>query len=32
MEYHDPNGAGGHAMCAADMVGIRTEIERLLAE
>ena len=32
MEYHDPNGAEGHAMCAADMAGIRTEIERLLAE
>lgn len=32
MEYHDPNGREGHAMCAADMVGIRDEIERLLAE
>jgi len=32
MEYHDPNGSDGHAMCAADMVGIRSEIERLLAQ
>jgi peroxiredoxin len=32
MEYHDPNGSEGHAMCAADMVGIRSQIERLLAE
>lgn len=31
MEYHEPNGSEGHAMCAADMLGIRTEIERLLA-
>lgn len=32
MEYHDPNGSDGHAMCAVDMIGIRSEIERLLAE
>jgi peroxiredoxin len=32
MEYHDPNGIEGHSMCAADMVGIRSQIERLLAE
>ncbi|MGM0659129.1 MAG: redoxin family protein [Pseudomonadota bacterium] len=32
MEYHAPNGSEGHAMCAADMLGIRSEIERLLAE
>ena len=32
MEYHDPNGSQQHAMCAADMLGIRSEIERLLAE
>ncbi|MBS3746876.1 MAG: redoxin domain-containing protein [Wenzhouxiangellaceae bacterium] len=32
MEYHDPNGSEGHAMCAVDMAGIRSEIERLLAE
>jgi len=32
MEYHDPNGLAGHAMCAADMTGIRSEIERLLAQ
>ena len=32
MEYHDPNGSEGHAMCAADMIGIRSEIERLLAQ
>jgi hypothetical protein len=32
MEYHEPNGADGHAMCATDMVGIRAEIERLLAQ
>lgn len=32
MEYHDPNGSEGHAMCAVDMVEIRSEIERLLAE
>ena len=35
MEYHEPAqsgiGAGDHAMCAADMAGIRAEIERLLA-
>jgi len=32
MEYHDPNGIEGHAMCASDMTGIRSQIERLLAE
>ena len=32
MEYHDPNGTEGHEMCATDMVGIRFQIERLLAE
>ncbi len=32
MEYHEDNGAEGHAMCANDMAGIRAEIERLLAE
>lgn len=32
MEYHDPNGSEGHAMCSTDMVGIRSQIERLLAE
>lgn len=32
MEYHDPSGSEGHAMCAADMIGIRSEIERLLAQ
>jgi peroxiredoxin len=32
MEYHDPNGIEGHAMCVADMTGIRSQIERLLAE
>jgi peroxiredoxin len=36
MEYHEPNQVTGgsevHAMCAADMLGIRTQIERLLAE
>ena len=32
MEYHDPNGAEGHEMCAVDMAGIRSQIERLLAE
>lgn len=32
MEYHDPNGIEGHAMCATDMTGIRSQIERLLAE
>lgn len=32
MEYHDPNGSDGHAMCASDMAGIRFQIERLLAE
>lgn len=36
MEYHEPSGltggSEGHAMCAADMVGIRSQIERLLAE
>jgi len=32
MEYHDPNGSDGHAMCATDMAGIRSQIERMLAE
>jgi peroxiredoxin len=36
MEYHDldhwEGGAENHAMCAADMAGIRSQIERLLAE
>ena len=32
MEYHDPNGLEGHAMCSTDMLGIRSQIERLLAE
>lgn len=32
MEYHDPNGSEQHAMCATDMVAIRTQIERLLTE
>jgi peroxiredoxin len=32
MEYHEANGAEGHAQCANDMVGIRAAIERLLAE
>jgi len=32
MEYHAPNGSEAHAMCAADMIGIRAEIERLLAQ
>lgn len=32
MEYHDENGQSGHAMCVDDMLAIRTEIERLLAE
>lgn len=32
MEYHDENGHSGHAMCVDDMLAIRTEIERLLAE
>jgi len=32
MEYHDPNGLEGHAMCATDMAGIRSEIERLLSQ
>lgn len=36
MEYHDSNtlvdGSEGHAMCATDMAGIRSQIERLLAE
>jgi len=32
MEYHDPNGSEGHAMCAIDMKDIRSQIERLLAE
>lgn len=32
MEYHDPNGSEGHAMCATDMADIRAQIERLLAE
>jgi peroxiredoxin len=36
MEYHDhgesPGGSEDHAMCAIDMVGIRSQIERLLAE
>jgi len=32
MEYHDPNGSEGHAMCAVDMTNIRAQIERLLAE
>lgn len=32
MEYHDPNDSDGHEMCASDMIGIRSEIERLLAQ
>ena len=32
MEYHDEDGSTGHAMCVADMSGIRAAIERLLAE
>jgi peroxiredoxin len=36
MEYHDlekSNGdPGGHAMCPVDLAGIRSQIERLLAE
>lgn len=32
MEYHDPNGMEGHAMCATDMTDIRAQIEHLLAE
>lgn len=32
MEYHDENGQSDHAMCVDDMLAIRTEIERLLAE
>jgi peroxiredoxin len=36
MEYHEVHDAdafpGDHAVCANDMVGIRSEIERLLAE
>lgn len=36
MEYHEPGQVEGgsevHAMCAADMLGIRTQIERLIAE
>lgn len=36
MEYHETNasvgGSGDHAMCAVDMAGIRSQIERLLAE
>ncbi len=30
MEYHDPNGLEGHAMCTEDMGIIRSQIERLL--
>jgi peroxiredoxin len=32
MEYHDENGHSAHAMCVDDMLALRTEIERLLAE
>jgi peroxiredoxin len=32
MEYHDDDGAEGHAMCVNDMARIRAAIERLLAE
>ena len=32
MEYHDPNGAAQHAVCANDMGRIRAVIERLAAE
>lgn len=32
MEYHDDDGADGHAMCADDMASIRGAIERLIAE
>lgn len=32
MEYHDASGPEGHAMCVQDMRGIRTAIERLIAE
>ena len=32
MEYHDPDGSEGHVMCATDLAGIRSQIERLLAE
>jgi peroxiredoxin len=32
MEYHDADGAEGHAMCVNDMASIRAAIERLIAE
>lgn len=32
MEYHDDDGAEGHAMCVNDMANIRAAIERLIAE
>lgn len=32
MEYHDESGPADHAMCVDDMLAIRSEIERLLAE
>lgn len=32
MEYHEADGSEEHGMCANDMVGIRNQIERLLAE
>lgn len=32
MEYHDADGAEGHAMCVDDMASIRAAIERLIAE
>jgi hypothetical protein len=32
MEYHDDDGAEGHAMCVNDMGNIRAAIERLIAE
>jgi hypothetical protein len=36
MEYHDLDKSNGdpegHAMCPVDLAGIRSQIERLLAE
>ena len=32
MEYHDDSGSSGHGMCVDDMIAIRSEIDRLLAE
>ena len=32
MEYHDDDGAAGHAMCVNDMGNIRAGIEPLIAE